>query len=122
MYSKSQIRPVPQHRHAVALLAVIFIAVSVGSIATQAKIPPPLHSIELNRATLIEFEQLPETGPKLATAIIRFREKSGPFQRIEDLLAIPGITTKRLEKIRPYVRIDATRWAWTPTLAEPYKT
>jgi competence protein ComEA len=58
---------------------------------------------------LIELEQLPETGPKLANAIIRFREKSGPFQRIEDLLAVPGITTRRLDKMRPYLRIDGSR-------------
>ena len=29
--------------------------------------------------------------------------KSGPFRRVEDLLAIKGITKQRLEKIRPYV-------------------
>jgi DNA uptake protein ComE-like DNA-binding protein len=37
------------------------------------------------------------------------RKKSGPLQGIEDLLAVPGITASRLEKMRPYVRIDAPR-------------
>jgi competence ComEA-like helix-hairpin-helix protein len=90
------------------LLVVIFVSLSLGT-AALAKELPPLHSIELNHATLVELERLPETGPKLAAAIIRFREKSGPFQRVEDLLAIPGITTRRLEKIRPYLRIDGAR-------------
>jgi competence protein ComEA len=90
------------------LLGVILISLSVGATAL-AKELPPLHSIELNHATSIELERLPETGPKLAAAIIRFREKSGPFRRVEDLLAIPGITSRRLEKIRPYVRIDTSR-------------
>jgi competence protein ComEA len=109
MCSQRRTRPAPQYLYFLALLAAIFVSFSVGSTAATAKKIPPLHSIELNHATLIELEQLPETGPKLATAIIRFREKSGPFQRVEDLLAIPGITKKRLEKMRPYVRIDAAR-------------
>jgi competence protein ComEA len=77
--------------------------------AALAKDLPPLHSVELDHATIAELERLPETGPKLATAIIRFRKKSGPLQGIEDLLAVPGITASRLEKMRPYVRIDAPR-------------
>jgi len=90
------------------LVGVLLVLVCVGT-AAIAKELPPLHSVELNHATVAELQRLPETGPKLATAIIRFREKSGPFQRIEDLLAVPGITTRRLEKMRPYLRIDGSR-------------
>jgi competence ComEA-like helix-hairpin-helix protein len=113
--ARSQALPEPWHNHPwlwktrlKILLGVILVSLSVSA-AAPAKELPPLHSIELNHATVIELERLPETGPKLAASIIRFREKSGPFRRIEDLLAIPGITTRRLEKIRPYVRIDASR-------------
>jgi competence ComEA-like helix-hairpin-helix protein len=42
----------------------------------------------------------------MANAIVEFREKSGPFQRVEDLLAIRGITKQRLDKIRPYVIVN----------------
>jgi len=41
----------------------------------------------------------------MAKAIVDFRQKSGPFRRVEELLAIRGITKQRLEKIRPYVKI-----------------
>jgi len=34
---------------------------------------------------------------------VQFREKSGPFRRVEDLLAIRGITKRRLDKLRPYI-------------------
>jgi len=37
------------------------------------------------------------------------REKSGRFHRVEDLLAIHGISQARLEQIRPYVFITAPR-------------
>lgn len=66
---------------------------------------PPAHPIDLNTATAIQLEQLPGIGPSRASAIIAFREKSGPFRRVEDLLAIRGITKTEVEKIRPYVKI-----------------
>jgi type II secretory pathway component PulK len=34
------------------------------------------------------------------------REKSGRFRRVEDLLAIRGISDKRLAKLRPYVTVS----------------
>jgi len=59
--------------------------------------------LDLNTATVEQLEELPEIGPTTAKAIVRFREKSGPFRRVEDLLAVRGITKRRLEKIRPLV-------------------
>jgi len=64
---------------------------------------PPKDPIDLNSASLEQLEQLPGIGPSTAKAIVQFREKSGPFERVEDLLAIHGISKKRLDKLRPYV-------------------
>jgi len=61
--------------------------------------------LDLNTATVEQLEELPEIGPTTAKAIVRFREKSGPFRRVEDLLAVRGITKRRLEKIRPLVTV-----------------
>jgi competence ComEA-like helix-hairpin-helix protein len=61
--------------------------------------------LDLNKATAEELDTLPEVGPKLAKAIVAFREKSGPYRRVEDLLAVPGISKRRLEKIRPHVYV-----------------
>jgi competence ComEA-like helix-hairpin-helix protein len=88
------------------------------STAVLAKELSPLHLIDLNHATLAELDQFPETGAKLVAAILRFRDKSGPFQRIEDLQAVPEITSRRLETMRSYVRIEAPRKAGTTTLPE----
>jgi len=63
----------------------------------------PAKRIDLNQATSEELEKLPDIGPARAKAIIDFREKSGPFRRVEDLLAVPGISKRRLAKIRPFV-------------------
>ena len=57
--------------------------------------------IDLNNASQEQFEQLPGIGPKIAAKIIAGR----PYRSVEDLLNIPGIGKKTLEKIRPCVTI-----------------
>jgi competence ComEA-like helix-hairpin-helix protein len=67
---------------------------------------PEVKRLNLNTASAEELDSLPEVGPRLARAIIAFREKSGPFRRVEDLLAVPGISKRRLEKIRPHIYVE----------------
>ena len=69
---------------------------------------PPARPIDLNVATVKELQQLPGVGPVTAQRIIDLRQKSGRFRRVEDLLAVRGISTKRLEALRPYVTVSAT--------------
>jgi competence ComEA-like helix-hairpin-helix protein len=76
---------------------------SLAVAAAQKK--PPAHPIDLNTATVEQLQELPGIGPSTAKAIIQFREKSGPLKRVEDLLAIHGISKARLEKLRPYVTV-----------------
>jgi competence protein ComEA len=67
---------------------------------------PPAHSIDLNTATAEQLQQVPGIGPSTAKAIVNFRQKSGPFRKIEDLLAIKGVSKARLEKMRPYLTVN----------------
>jgi competence ComEA-like helix-hairpin-helix protein len=69
----------------------------------------PDHPIDRNTAAAAELEQLPGVGPATAAQIIRFREQSGPFRRPEDLLAIPRITRRALDRIRPYIFVGEQR-------------
>jgi competence protein ComEA len=66
---------------------------------------PPAAPVNLNTATIAQLEELPGIGPTTAKSIVDFRERSGPFQRLEDLLAIKGISKARLQKLRPYVTV-----------------
>jgi competence ComEA-like helix-hairpin-helix protein len=69
------------------------------------KLPPPAKPFDINTATFDQFHSLPGVGPVTAQRILDYRKKSGPFQRVEDLLAVRGISAGRLEKIRPYVMV-----------------
>ena len=92
----------PRYLAAVAALALIC---SVADAVGRAEKQPPAKPLDLNTASVEQLEQLPGVGPVTAKAIVRFRTKSGPFRRIEDLLAIRGITKRKLEKLRPYVTV-----------------
>jgi competence ComEA-like helix-hairpin-helix protein len=74
--------------------------------AILAQKQPPANRIDLNVATIKELEELPGVGPVTAQRIIDARQKSGRFRRVEDLLAIRGMSTKRLEALRPYVTVS----------------
>ena len=61
--------------------------------------------LDVNSATLLELQDLPGIGPIRAGAIVAFREASGGFQRVEDLLLVDGIGPTTLERIRPHISV-----------------
>lgn len=92
-------------RLSVWLAAALLIGVALAAGAAAQKKQPPAQPLDLNSATAEQLQQLPGIGPTLAKAIVTLREKSGPFRRVEDLLAVPRITRRTIEKIRPYVTV-----------------
>lgn len=61
--------------------------------------------LDLNTADIRTLETLPGIGPVLAQRIVDYRMRYGPFTRVEDLLQVPGIGQKTLERIRPFVMV-----------------
>jgi len=57
--------------------------------------------LDINRATVEQFEQLPGIGLVLARRIVEQREARGPFRSIEDLRNVKGIGERRMERLRP---------------------
>lgn len=84
---------------------IIALTVLLGAVSSLAQKAPPSQPINLNTATSAQLETLPGVGPNTAKSIVDFRNHSGPFQRVEDLLAIKGISKSKLEKLRPYITV-----------------
>jgi competence ComEA-like helix-hairpin-helix protein len=84
-------------------LALILFCSAMG-----AQKQPPSKPVDLNAATIKELQELPGVGQVTAQRIIDMRQKSGHFRRVEDLLAIRGISQKKLDALRPYVTVSAS--------------
>lgn len=61
--------------------------------------------VNLNTAGEAELQTLPRVGPVLAARIIAWRTEHGPFQRAEDLDAVPGIGEAMLAALLPLVAV-----------------
>jgi competence ComEA-like helix-hairpin-helix protein len=49
---------------------------------------------------------LPYISEKTAALIIEYRQANGGFKTIDELLNIKGIGEKKLEKMKPYIRLE----------------
>jgi competence ComEA-like helix-hairpin-helix protein len=75
--------------------------------------------VDLNQAGLAELDALPGIGPVLAGRILQHRIVHGPFREPEDLLSVPGIGPRLLERLRPRIRVGRPRAPQAGTGARP---
>jgi competence protein ComEA len=59
--------------------------------------------LNMNMAEQAEWETLPGIGPAKAEAIVSYREETGPFQQVDDLINVPGIGEKTMETLREHL-------------------
>lgn len=80
-------------------------AISRGTADAQ---PPPFR-VNVNTAPWFELSVLPGVGEVRAQAIVRHRDRHGPFASPEDLLAVDGLGPVTIDRIRPWIVVTEPR-------------
>lgn len=61
--------------------------------------------ISINKADSLELATLPGIGTKTAEKIVEFRKNHGSFEKLEELMLVPGIKEGKYEKLKEYISL-----------------
>jgi competence protein ComEA len=95
-----------------ALLMLMAGAVAVGAQEGTARPAPAAMAsavLNLNTATAAQLEALPGIGKATAARIIEYRQKSGGFKKVEELMNVQGIGERSFLKLKPLITVSAPR-------------
>jgi len=96
---------------------VTMIAAQASPAAAQSKAPrtasaaPAVGIVNINTATAKDLEALPGVGPKTAERIVEYRQKNGPFKKIEELMNVRGLGEKNFLKLKEHLTVGAPKTA-----------
>ena len=65
--------------------------------------------VNINSASAAEFEALPGIGPKTAARIVEYRQKNGPFKKVEELMNVRGLGEKNFLKLKAQLTLGPTK-------------
>ena len=82
-----------------------FLTAKGGTTTLKGAGPTPKNRLNLNFATVEQFQALPGLGRKMAQEIIDFRNRNGRFFSLEDLQEIPGLADAKIRKFLPLVSV-----------------
>ena len=80
-----------------------------ASRARSAAKPAVTGTVNINTASATDLETLPGIGAKTAARIIEYRQKNGPFKKIEDLMNMRGVGEKNFLKLRSHITVAAQK-------------
>jgi competence protein ComEA len=89
-------------------LAAILAAALSGGLALAAEKQAPAAKVNLNTATVAQLTALPGVGEKLAARIVEYRQKSGAFKSVQEVMNVQGIGEKNFEKLQPLLSVGET--------------
>jgi competence protein ComEA len=94
---------------ALAAPVTAFAAAQAAQAATEASDAGRASIVNLNTASAAQLEGLPGIGAKTAQRILEYRQKSGGFKKIEDLMNVKGIGEKSFLKLKPHITVGAPK-------------
>lgn len=62
--------------------------------------------LNINTATVEELSSLPKISVREAEGIIIYREKYGPFKKIEDINKVPGIEWREYRAVKDMITVE----------------
>jgi competence protein ComEA len=77
--------------------------------AQDAPSATPAATVNINTASEAQLEELPGIGAKTAARIVEFRQKNGPFRKVEELMNVKGIGEKSFLKLKPYLSVGTPK-------------
>jgi len=96
-----------QFKKTIPILAIICLLLSMAQFNIAATSPKKSSSlVNLNSASAVELITLPRVGKSTAQRIIAYREKNGPFKRVEDLMKVKGIGEKTFQKLAKLITVN----------------
>ena len=70
--------------------------------------------ININTAPATDLESLPGIGAKTAERIVEYRQKNGPFKKIEELMNVRGVGEKNFLKLKSQITVAAAKADHSP--------
>jgi len=98
-----------------AVLALSHPTPSLAQTAKPAKTTKPAVAaasteiINLNTATAAQIATLPGIGPKTADLIVQYRQKNGPYKKVEEIMNVKGIGEKSFLKLKSRLTVTPAK-------------
>ena len=104
-------------RNVLSFVAVLLAAASVAAAAQPAQAKAPRAAakpataavVNINTASATEIATLPGIGEKTAARIVEYRQKNGPFKKVEELMNVRGIGEKNFLKLKPQLAVGQAK-------------
>lgn len=80
-------------------------ATSSPNSRSSSKKTPPTEPLDLNLANVAALQKIPGIGPSTAKAIVSRRVTLGKFRKVEDLLDVKGIGSRKFATMRRFLRL-----------------
>ena len=95
------------------VLAAALVLFGSFTVEAQRATKPPISVaastdvINLNSATAAQIASLPGIGLKTAELVVQYRQKNGPFKKIEEIMNVRGVGEKSFLRIKDRLTVAA---------------